>query len=68
MLEPTVDVEGIYLHGRLTTHGAAESQRKWRRSIEILPVELRRNVDEPRGTLCRMALYRADGWKGFFGV
>jgi hypothetical protein len=38
------------LHGRLTTHRAAESQTKGRRHLEILPVELRRNVGEPRGT------------------
>jgi hypothetical protein len=34
MPELTVDVEGIYLHGRLITHGAAESQTKGRRSLE----------------------------------
>jgi hypothetical protein len=50
MLELTVDGEGIYLHSRLTTHEAAESQTKGRCSLEILPVELRRNADELQGT------------------
>ena len=44
MLELTVDVEGIYLHGRLTTHRAAESQTKGRRRLENLPVELRKGM------------------------
>src|SRR4051794_36387678 len=47
MLELTVDAEGIYLHGTLATHGAAESPTKGRCSLEILPIEL-------RGNLCRM--------------
>jgi len=68
MLELTVDVEGIYLHGRLTTHRAAESQTKGRRHLEILPVELRRNVGRAPRYLRRMALYRANGWKGLFEV
>jgi hypothetical protein len=33
-------------------------------ALEILPVELRRNMDELRGTCAGRELYRANGWKG----
>jgi hypothetical protein len=63
-----VDVERyIHLQGRLTTHGAAEGQTKERRSLENLPVELQKECGRATRHLCRMALYRVNGWKGSLG-
>jgi hypothetical protein len=39
-------------------------RQRGRRSLEILPVELQRNVDELRGTCAGWRCYRVNGWKG----
>jgi len=65
-----VDVERyIHLQGRLTTHGAAESQNKGRdAALRICLLSCERNVDELRGTCAGWCCTGLMAGKALWGI